>query len=123
MPIRGVLAAESLQPGSSLLMLKALQRAHYRAGLRIVEMPTLVQVAESIGLDAALFTVAFEGIGDDVLFKHLESTHALMYEVGARGYPTFVAQVGNRFERLPHERFYGKPEGFLRLVSAVLVQA
>lgn len=123
MPIRGVLAADEVKPGSGLPMLKALQRAHYRNGLRIVEMPTIVKVAESIGLDTAQFTVAFEETNDGALARHLESTHRLMHEVGARGYPTFVAQVGKRLELLPHDRFYGNAEGFTELLSSILGKA
>ncbi|WP_158214025.1 MULTISPECIES: DsbA family protein [unclassified Pusillimonas] len=120
LPIRGVLAANAIKPGSSLPMLKALQRAHYRDGMRIVEIPTIARVAESIGLDTARFTAAFEETNKGALAKHLESTHRLMHDVGARGYPTFVAQVDQGFERLPHERFYGNAEGFAEMVSGVL---
>lgn len=118
-PIRGILAAEALKPGSGVPMLKALQRAHYRNGLRIVETPTIVKVAECIGLDAARFASVFEQTNDGALAGHLESTHRLMREVGARGYPTFVAQVGERFEVLPHERFYGNAGGFAEMVSDI----
>ncbi|MEX0624517.1 DsbA family protein [Saccharospirillum sp.] len=122
MPIRGVLAAEAVKPGSGLPMLKALQRAHYRNGMRIVEMPTIIKVAESIGLDTAQFTVAFEETNGGLLARHLESSHRLMSEVGARGYPTFVAQVGERFEVLPHDRFYGMQKGSPNWCQAFLAR-
>lgn len=121
MPIRGILAAEAVMPGSALEMLKALQRAHYRSGLRIVESPTIAGVAESVRLDKASFTTAFEKISEGDVTAHLESTHRLMQEVGARGYPTFVAQTGLRFEVLPHDRFYGNAQGFADLLSNIFV--
>jgi putative protein-disulfide isomerase len=120
MPIRGILAAEALRPGSGPAMLKALQRAHYRDGLRIVELPTIAGVAATAGLDTAQFTAAFEALTDDDLQAHLAGTHRLMREVGARGYPAFVAQTGAHVELLPHESFYGDPEGFADLVSGIL---
>jgi putative protein-disulfide isomerase len=120
MPIRGILAAGEVSPGSDLPMLKALQRAHYRSGLRVVELPTIVSVAESIGLSMTAFTTALEMVTEAELTKHLESTHRLMREVGARGYPTFVAQIGTRFELIPHERFYGDAERFADLVLNIL---
>jgi len=120
MPILGVLAADAVKPGSGLPMLKALQRAHYRSGLRIAELPTITSVAEGIGLDTAQFAVAFKKANEEELTRHLESTHRLMHEVGARGYPSFVAQVGEHFELLPHDRFYGNAEGFAELVSGIL---
>ena len=123
MPIRAVLAANAVKPGSGLPMLKALQRTHYRNGLRIAEMPTIVHVAESIGLNTAQFTAAFENTNEGTLGKHLENTHGLMHEVGARGYSTFVAQVGERFELLRHDPFYGNAEGFAELVSGILGKA
>lgn len=119
-PIRGILAADRVKPESARPMLKALQRAHYRNGLRIVETPTIIEVAESIGLDAAQFAGAFETVSETELAGHLEGTHELMREVGAHGFPTFAAQVGNRFEVLPHERFYGDAEGFADTVADIL---
>lgn len=121
MPIRGVLAANAVKPGRGLSILKGLQRAHYRDGLRIVEFPTIATVAEAIGLDAAQFTTAFDKVTEDVLAKHLENTHRLMHKVGARGYPTFVAQKGDHFEVLRHDGFYGNAQGFSDLVSDILV--
>jgi len=120
MPIRGILAAEAVQSRYGLPMLKALQRTHYRSGRRIVELPTIVSVAESIGLDVAGFSTAFGRVTNDELQKHLDSTRRLMYKVGAPGYPTFVAQAGDRFEVLPHERFYGHSEGFAHLINSIL---
>lgn len=118
-PIRGILAAQAVKPGSDAAMLKALQRAHYRAGLRIVETHVIVDVAESIGLNAAEFSKAFDRIDNSVLTKHLQDTHTLMRTVGARGYPTFVAQIGEQFGLLPHDRFYGDASGFGELVASV----
>lgn len=119
MPIRGILAAEAVQPGSGLPMLKALQHAHYRGGRRIVETETIVDVARTLGLEAEPFTAAFGKVDGGELERHLAGTHRLMHEVGGRGYPTFVAQLGDRFELLPHDRFYGDAQPFAELVSAV----
>jgi putative protein-disulfide isomerase len=120
MPIRGILAADRIKPGTGLAMLQALQQAHFRRGLRIVEASTIADVAGSIGLDEADFIAAFEEIGEGELEQHLVSTHRLMSEVGARGFPTYVAQTGERFEVLSHDRHYGDAEGFTKLVSRVL---
>lgn len=120
MPICGILAADTIKPGSALAMLKALQQAHYRSGLRIVEPTTIANVAEGIGLDRAGFTVAFESLTDAELHRHLDGTRQLMQTLGARGFPTFIAQIGSEFHVLPHERFYGDPDGFADLVSGIL---
>ena len=120
MPIRGILAADTIKPGSGLAMLKALQQAHYRRGLRIVELTTIADVAEGIGLDKVGFAVAFESLTDAALHRHLDGMRRLMHELGARGFPTFVAQIGSEFHLLPHERLYGDADGFADLVSGIL---
>ena len=120
-PIRGILAAEGLAPAAGLAMFKALQRAHYRDGLRIADAKTVGDVAAGIGLDGTQFAASFARVTDADLRKHLEETRALMHVVGARGYPTFVAHTGGRFLVLPHERFYDDPAGFADLVSGILV--
>jgi len=119
-PIRGILAAETTKPGSGRTMLKALQQAHYRRGLRIVESATIAGVAEDIGMDKDRFVTAFESVTESELQGHLDSTRRMMHDVGARGFPTFVAQIGNEFQVLPHERFYSDPNGFAHLVSDIL---
>lgn len=121
LPIRGILAADTVKPGSGLVMLKALQRAHYQSGLRIVEMPTIMQMAETSGLDAEQFARAFETIGNNELTEHLKRTHEFMRKMGIQGYPAFVAQVGPHYEQLPHDRFYGNAEAFAEQVARVLV--
>lgn len=118
-PIRAILASEALQAGSAAAMLTALQRAHYREGLRIVEEPTLVQVAQTIGLEPAAFSQALAAVDDQELSEHLQHTHALMQQARARGYPSFVLQRGTQWQLLPHERFYGDASGFAQLVAGV----
>ncbi len=121
MPIRGVLAADMIKRGGALAMLKALQQAHYRSGLRIVEPTTIANVAEGIGLDRAEFALAFGSLTDAELHRHLNGTRQLMQAFGVRGFPSFVAQTGSEFHVLPHELFYGDPDGFADLVSSILV--
>lgn len=116
-PIRAILASEDLQAGSAPAMLKALQWAHYREGLRVVEEPTLVQVAQTNGLEPAAFSQALAAVDAQKLSEHLQRTHALMQQVGARGYPSFVVQRAAQWQLLPHERFYGNAAGFAQLVS------
>ena len=52
--------------------------------------------------------------------RHLASTQRLMHAIGARGFPTFVAQTGDRFHLLRHEPFYGDPKGFADMVTTLL---
>jgi putative protein-disulfide isomerase len=119
-PIRGILAAQTIKPGSGVAMLKALQRAHYRRGLRIVESATIAGVAEGIGLDKDQFVSALANLGKAELQQHLDGTRRLMHDIGARGFPTFVAQIGGECQVLPHQRFYGDPDGFANLASNIL---
>lgn len=121
LPIRGVLAAEKIVAGGALTLLKALQRAHYREGLRIVEPATIADIAERIGFERERFIDVFDSITDDELQAHLNSTRDLMHDVGARGFPAFVAQIDGEFQLLPHEHFYSAPDHFADLVSNIFV--
>jgi len=116
MPIRAILAADLVEAGSGLPMLKALQRAHYRSGLSIAQKATIDAVANGVGLDATRFDIAFNQIGESELAQHLGQTQKLMRTVDAQGFPTFVIQAGERFERVPHDRFYGDPAKFADMI-------
>lgn len=120
-PIRGILAADRARPGAGPAMLKALQRAHYRDGLRIVEAETVIDVAGRAGLDTMQFVARFERVTDADVQAHMHAARRLMQGTGARGYPTFVAQIGHELTLLPHEPYYRDPEGFAELVGRMLV--
>lgn len=118
-PIRGILAASKVSHNFGIPMLKALQRAHYVDGKVISEIPTVVQIATSIGIDENEFKTALNQITDGLVDTHINHTHHLMNEFGLRGYPSFVAQVGDKFEVLQHQNYYGNPSGFRSALESI----
>jgi putative protein-disulfide isomerase len=108
-PTAAVLAAQMLDPAKALPMLRAIQHAHYEQGLRVVEHDVLCDLAALVGLDRAEFDAALKRVP---LEEHIDATHRLMSHVGAQGFPTFVLQVGDDLQPVPHGRFSSQPAQF-----------
>lgn len=119
-PIAAVLAAESLHADAAYPMLAAIQNAHYRRGLRVVESDVLTELAEEIGLVGADFAEALQrAIGHDAL-EHIQASRRLLGEVGGQGFPTLVLEVHGAMQVLPHHQDYGRPEAFVERIAALL---
>ena len=98
-------------------MIAAIQRAHYVEGRRVVDDETLVELARTLGLDAAAFRPALAAAPID---RHIQNTRALMRRHGLQGFPSFLLEQADTLERLPHEGCYGRPDAF---VSAIRTAA
>ena len=92
-PITAILAAEALA-GKGLDMLHRLQRAHYVEGLRIADLPVLVELARQLGLDGAAFEAAYAQQAGAATQQHIAASRALLARVGGQGFPTFVLDDG-----------------------------
>ena len=115
--IAAVLAAQALDPEAALPMLRGIQHAHYERGLHVVRETTLKEVAGEIGLDVAAFTEALKAVPVD---EHVAESQALMSNVGAQGFPTFVLQIGNDWLAVPHGHFASAPGKFAEWLDAQL---
>jgi putative protein-disulfide isomerase len=104
-----VLAAESLEAGKGLQMLRAIQHAHYERGLKVVESDVLRRLATEIGLDAADFDTAIGQVGVDA---HITNSRRFMQQIGAGGFPAFVLQVGDQWYAVPHQQYASNAAGF-----------
>jgi putative protein-disulfide isomerase len=107
--ISAVLAAQALDPGKGLAMLKGIQHAHYEQGRRVVEHDVLCDIAAEIGLDREEFAAALRRVPVD---EHIGESRRLMARVGAQGFPTFVLQIGDDWYPVPHNRFASNPSQF-----------
>lgn len=116
-PISAILAAGVLSPGAEPDMLHAIQNAHYRQGLAVVQQNTLADLAQELGLARESFTNQYQAILKENILDHLDNTLRLMHEAGAQGFPAFVIRKGYRLERLPHERYYGKASAFTAMFA------
>lgn len=116
-PIAAVLAADQVQPGAALTLLKAIQHAHYRDGRPVVQPQVLADIAEAIGLERTAFLQAYENSSTQEAEQHIGETRDFMNQAGIQGFPAFLLQTGNRFKLLRHELYYSKPEAFGLLLS------
>ena len=107
--IGAVLAAQALDPTKGLAMLRAIQHAHYERGKHVVRDDTLREIAAEIGLDPDAFAAERAKVPVDA---HIAASQELMNNVGARGFPTFVLQVGTDWFAVPHSRFASAPAQF-----------
>ena len=115
-PIAAVLAADSLG-GRGLDLLGRLQTAHYVEGRRIAELPVLVELAGTIGLDTAAFAAALETTQGDVTLAHIQETRRLMAELGASGFPCFVLENEGNFSVLDISGYLGRPDAWRALLE------
>ena len=112
--VAAVVAAGRIEPGAELRMLHAVQRAHYVDGRHVVRSDVLTEIAASTGVDVLSFDEAFDPAA---AADHIAATRALMARLDLRGFPSFVLERGSELVRVPHERFYGRPDAFAEAVS------
>jgi putative protein-disulfide isomerase len=115
--IAAVLAAQELDPTKALAMLRGIQHAHYERGKHVVRDDVLREIAAEIGLDPEAFAAARAKVPVD---EHISASQELMNNVGARGFPTFVLQVGNDWFAVPHGRFASTPAKFAEWLDGQL---
>lgn len=108
--IAAMLAAQAIDPGSSLRMLKAIQNAHYVEGRRVSDVQTLLEIAQEVGFDRQAFADAYAGVPLD---QHVQATRSLMAREGVHGFPSFLLEDSGKSHRIPHEAAYGNPEAFV----------
>ncbi|CAH0173031.1 DsbA family protein [Pseudomonas mediterranea] len=115
-PIAAVLAAEQMG-GRGLDLLERLQTAHYVEGRRIADETVLLELAQTIGLEAEAFRSAFVGIDVET---HIKASRALLAKVGGQGFPTLVLQRDGQFTRVDIGPWLGKPEAFVEWLNLSL---
>ena len=115
--IAAVLAAQALDASKALAMLRGIQHAHYERGEHVVRPETLRKIAVEIGLDAAAFEQALKSVSVE---EHIAASQELMNNVGARGFPTFVLQIGDDWVAVPHGRFASTPGKFAEWLDGQL---
>ena len=108
-PIAAILAVQSVRADAALPMLRAIQRAHYVEGRRVVELDVLRDLAASCGVDRGTFETAFAAAAADA---HIDDTRQLMHRVGSQGFPTFALEKEGRLHGVAHQRFAGAAGAF-----------
>ena len=113
--VEAILAAGMLKPQADLDMLEAIQNAHYRQGRKVIERSVLIDLATDLGLDGDAFELA---LSESMAARHVRETRAWMDEFRLSGFPSFLLEVDGALCRLPHERFYGRPDDFVAAIDA-----
>ncbi len=107
-PIAAVLAAEQIA-GRGLELLGRLQTAHYVEGRRIADEAFLLELAQSMGLDAQAFFAAFNEAETE---RHIKESRTLLANVGGQGFPTFALEQNGQFTLIDIGPWLGKSEAF-----------
>jgi len=118
-PTAAILAAEALA-GRGLDLLAALQVAHYVEGCRIADRAVLIETAASLGLVSADFTDELDRQSAAALQAHFGDTRALMAQVGAQGFPSFVLHIDGVMKRVDFSQYLGRPKAFQGLLREQL---
>lgn len=75
---RAIIVAEQLQPGSASTMARAIQHAYYLEAKNPADSSTLIALAESLGIDASLFSIQLDAENTHhQLKKHMRMTQQL----------------------------------------------
>jgi putative protein-disulfide isomerase len=121
-PIAAVLAADRLA-GRGLDMISCLQTAHYVDGRRIADRDVLIEMAGTIGLDAAAFALALDDAESGEVQSHIGETRRMMDHVGARGFPSFALELDGRVMLLDASAYLGRQAAFQEWLKAQLPSA
>lgn len=117
LPTRAILVAQEMGV-DSLVMLKAIQEAHYLHGQPVEQLATLASLAEQHQLDMDEWhnkMAAAENSTNAVI----ADSHELMHQWHVTGYPTLIAEINGSLVKLPHEQFYGNVNGWRELLNTV----
>lgn len=109
-----VMAAKSIDPKNELMMLKAIQHAHYEGGRHVVRPEVLLEIAMECGMAQEKFAEAFEQAHVDA---HLAESRQLMERIGASGFPAFALEVNGAWQSVPHQQFASDPKAFAKWLS------
>lgn len=90
---RAVISADSMNPGAGERMIGAIQHAYYLQARNPSDDTTLIELAEEIGLNGAVFA---ELLNSDEIRETLEQQIELARAIGAQGFPSlYLATADN----------------------------
>ncbi|WP_308365815.1 MULTISPECIES: DsbA family protein [unclassified Microbulbifer] len=119
-PTTVALTAVSLTaPARELEALKAIQRARFVDGKDITDLKLLASLLASLGLDEAAAMVEYPDA--DLLEANrirINRAGTLLWELGARGVPVFVADTGKERRMLQSSAIYSNPRALIDQLKA-----
>ncbi len=106
-------------PSREFEALKAIQHARYVDGDDVTSQPTLVDLLNTLGLQAAAALLErAEAELLDAMRTRADRAQALMLELGAHGVPTFIAESGPGRKLLDNSAAYASPQALIKQIHA-----
>ena len=97
---RAVIAARRQASRYEEIMIQAIQQAYYLEARNPADISTLIELANEIGLDRALFSADMESAAvHEALLKEIGFTNKL----GVKGFPTLLLEKEGVFTAIQHE--------------------
>ena len=113
--ICAILVAEAMGV-SPLIMLKAIQAAHYQLGKQVELLDTLADIALMHGLDKSVWQENMQQAESNVT-EAVKESHRLMNQYQVQGYPMFIADKVDGPQRLPHRSYYQNVPEWKKIIS------
>ena len=95
---RAVIAARKQKPEIEREMIDAIQKAYYLNAKNPSNDETLIDIAESLGLDKEAFSADLNSAETQ---QQLEEEMTFARQIGAQGFPSMMLEIEGRYEYLP----------------------
>ncbi|MEB8431238.1 DsbA family protein [Cocleimonas sp. KMM 6892] len=95
---RAVIAARKQKPEIERKMIDAIQKAYYLKAKNPSNDETLIDIAESLGLDKEAFSADLNSAETQ---QQLEEEMTFARQIGAQGFPSMMLEIEGRYEYLP----------------------
>ncbi|GAA0421374.1 DsbA family protein [Cocleimonas flava] len=95
---RAVIAARKQKPEIEREMIDAIQKAYYLNAKNPSNDETLIDIAESLGLDKEAFSADLNSAKTQ---QQLEEEMTFARQIGAQGFPSMMLEIEGRYEYLP----------------------
>ena len=95
---RAVIAARKQKPEIEREMIDAIQKAYYLNAKNPSNDETLIDIAESLGLDKEAFSADLNSTETQ---QQLEEEMTFARQIGAQGFPSMMLEIEGRYEYLP----------------------
>jgi putative protein-disulfide isomerase len=106
-----------LRKGADLLLLRALQKAHYEAGEHVTEQDTLLRLASELDLDSATFAAVMSAAKPKA---HIAQSQAMMNQLGLQGFPATVVETASSYTAIAPQDWFMRPKGYVAAIQAAL---
>ncbi len=97
---RAVLTAKAMDPGKEKAMILGIQQAYYLQAKNPSDESTLIDVAESIGLNKTTFA---EQLNSQATNQAFAEQLQLTFDIDARSFPSLILRRGKQVYRIPHD--------------------